>query len=69
MLLVPPALVRAVADTDLDHLHSLVPAWTRFPYFADPDPAARLHAFATELHRMCRLATEHTGGVYCFGFA
>ncbi|WP_229074884.1 hypothetical protein [Actinoplanes sp. DH11] len=69
MLRLPPVLVRAVADSDLDHLHSLVPAWAQFPYFADPDPARRLHAFATDLHRLCRTATGNAGGVYCYGYA
>jgi hypothetical protein len=69
VLRLPPALVRAVGDSDLGHLHGLVPVWAQYPYFADPDPSQRLHAFATALHRLCRAATENTGGVYCYGWA
>lgn len=65
---VPPVLVRAVAGAGIDRLHSLVPAWAEFPDFADPDPD-RLRAFATDLHRLCRTATEASGGVYSYGYA
>ena len=68
ILKVPPTLVRAVAGTDIDRLHSLVPAWAEFPDFADPDPN-HLRTFATDLHRLCRTATEATGGVYSYGWA
>jgi hypothetical protein len=68
ILKLPPTLVRAITDTDIDRLHSLVPAWAQWPHFADPDPD-RLRAFATDLHRLCRTATENTGGVYSYGWA
>ncbi|MEU4620509.1 hypothetical protein AB0G04_11100 [Actinoplanes sp. NPDC023801] len=68
ILRVPPILVRAIADTDIEHLHSLVPAWAQFPYFAERNPD-RLRTFATDLHRLCRTATEANGGVYSYGYA
>ncbi|GIF13969.1 hypothetical protein Ate01nite_40010 [Actinoplanes teichomyceticus] len=68
ILRVPPILVRAIADTDIEHLHSLVPAWAQFPHFAERNPD-RLRTFATDLHRLCRTATEANGGVYSYGWA
>jgi hypothetical protein len=65
---VPPALVRTVADTDVERLHAVVPAWTTLEGFADPDPD-RLRAFVTDLRGLCRTAVEAGGGVYCNGRA
>jgi hypothetical protein len=60
---VPPDLVRTIANTDVERLHSLIPQWAEFPYLADPNPA-RLTTFATDLHRLSGTATAAAGGVY-----
>jgi len=66
ILKLPPILVRAIADSDLDRLHSLVPEWAEFPHFAVRDPDG-LRTFTTGLHRLCRTATD-AGGVYSHGW-
>jgi hypothetical protein len=65
---VPADLVRTIADADAPRLHALVPEWSEFEDFADPDPGP-LHAFVDELQRLSRVAAEAGGGVYVVGWA
>jgi hypothetical protein len=65
---VPADLARVIADADPSRLHELVPAWSEFEDFADPNED-RLRAFVDELQRLARIAVEAGGGVYSHGCA
>jgi hypothetical protein len=65
---VPADLARVIADADPSRLYELVPEWSKFEDFADPDQD-RLRAFVDELQRLTRIAVEVGGGVYSHGCA
>jgi hypothetical protein len=65
---VPTDLVRLIADAEPSRLHELVPEWSEFEDFADPDQD-RLRAFVDDLQRLTRAALQSGGGVYSHGSA
>lgn len=68
VLRVPSDLTRAIASADAARLHGLIPTWSEFEDFADPDPD-RLRTFADDLQRLSRAAVDAGGGVYSHGWA